>query len=235
MAQEWDPAPYTVAGDIRFQDDLDFFLDGYTKPEIKAMRKQVSLWRMNFDKMMKATIHDIQTYSEGGNMVPRMHDFTLQDVRTGNPFHLASGKGKIRAFMFGSISNPPARAQLPLWDRLLSKYDTAKVDLFVIYGKELHPGDRKNFSKYPMPTTLGQKMGYAREFAQLTALPVLVDGMDDHVFTEYGKVPNGAFVIDANDRLIFRGTWADSRKIEQILDTVLKWYADGKPKLAAPR
>ena len=47
----------------------------------------------------------------------------------------------------------------------------------------------------------------------------------------YGRVPNGAYVIDADGKLIFRGTWADSRKVEQILDTVLKWYADGKPKL----
>ena len=40
-------------------------------------------------------------------------------------------------------------------------------------------------------------------------------------------------MIDADGRLIFRGTWADSRKIEHILDTVLKWYADGRPKLKA--
>ncbi|MFZ1753529.1 MAG: hypothetical protein WAU10_07305, partial [Caldilineaceae bacterium] len=77
FAQEWNPAPTTVAGDIRFQDDLDFFLDGYTKPEIKSMRKQVSVWRMNFNKMMKATIADIRIYSEGGNMKPVTHPFTL--------------------------------------------------------------------------------------------------------------------------------------------------------------
>ncbi len=231
QVQNWDPAPYAEKGGIRFNDDLDFFLNGYTKDEIKAMRQEVNIWRMNFDKMIRATIADIQAYSEGGNMVPGTHDFTLPDARTGQPYHLAAHKGKLRAFMFGSISNPPARAQLPFWDKLQAKYDTSKMELFVIYGKELHPGDKKNFSKYPVPATMEQKMGYAEDFAQLTRLPVLVDGLDNKVFTAYGKVPNGACVIDESGRLIFRGTWADSRKIEQILDTVLKWEADGRPKL----
>lgn len=229
--QNWDPKPYASNGGIRFHDDLDFFLNGYSKEEIKAMRKQVSMTRMRFNKMIRATIKDIQAYSEGGNMVPRTHDFTLPNVRTGRPYHLAEHKGKLRAFMFGSISNPPARAQLPYWDKLAAKYDTARVELFVIYGKELHPGDHKHFSKYPVPSTMEQKMGYARDFAKLTKLPILVDGLDDKVLTDYGSVPNGAYVIDEEGRLIFRGTWADSRKIEQILDTVLKWEAEGRPKL----
>ncbi|MBS1567854.1 MAG: hypothetical protein JST45_00285, partial [Bacteroidetes bacterium] len=55
----------------------------------------------------------------------------------------------------------------------------------------------------------------------------------DKVLTAYGRVPNGAYVIDEEGRLIFRGTWADSRKIEQIVNTVLKWEADGRPKLKA--
>ena len=235
QVQNWDPMPYSVAGNIRFNDDLDFYLNGYTKEEIKVMRHEVNMWRMNFDKMIRATVADIQVYSEGGNFVPTAHDFTLPEVRTDVPYHLAAHKGKVRAFMFGSISNPPARAQLPFWDKLLEKYDTAQVELFVVYGKELHPGDKKNYSAYPVPATMNQKLAYARDFAKLTKLPVLVDGLDNKVLDAYGRVPNGAYVIDADGNLIFRGTWADSRKIEQILDTVLKWYADGKPRLNAKR
>ena len=230
FAQEWDPAAITVAGGIRFQDDLDFFLDGYTKPEIKSMRKEVSTWRMNFNKMMKATIADIRLYSEGGNMKPVTHPFTLPVVNGSGTHELAAGKGKIRVFMFGSITNPPARFQLPLWDKLFAKYDTAQVDLFVVYGRELHPGDKKHFHAYPVPAMLAEKSAYATEFAALTTLPVLLDGMDDMVFNFYGRAPNGAYVIDADGKLVFRATWADSRKIEQILDTLLQWYAEGRPK-----
>lgn len=233
QVQNWDSGPYAANGGIRFHDDLDFFLNGYTKDELKAMRREVNLWRMNFDKMLRATIKDIQAYSEGGNMAAGTHDFTLPEARTGLPYHLEAHSGKLRAFMFGSISNPPARAQLPFWDVLLAKYDTAQVELFVVYGRELHPGDKKKFSKYPAPSSPEEKLGYAQEFAQLTRLPVLVDGLDDKVFSAYGRVPNGVYVIDGEGRLIFRGTWADSRKIEHILDAVLQWEAAGRPELKA--
>lgn len=229
QVNNWDPAPYKENGSMRFHDDLDFYLDGYSKEEIKAMRRQVSLWKMHFDKLMRATVADIRVFSEGGNMVPSTHPFTLPWVGRDSSYSLERGKGKVRVFMFGSISDPPARTQLPRWEQLRAKYDTAQVDLFVIYGRELHPGDRKSFSAYPVPATLAQKEAYARQFTELTTLPVLLDGMDDAVFTAYGRAPNGAYVVDADGHLIFRGTWADSRKIEQVLDTLLKWYADGRP------
>lgn len=228
--QNWDPTPYRTDSAVTFHDDLDYYLNSYSKTEIKAMRKQVNIWRMNFDRLMHATIADLRTYSEGGNMDPHTHDFTLKDARDGRPYHLEGRPGRIRAFMFGSISNPPARAQLPFWDRLRAKYDTALVDLFVVYGKELHPGDRKRFRAYPVPKSEHEKLAYAQEFAQLTTLPVLVDGLDDAVLQAYGRVPNGAYVVDADGRLVFRGTWADSRKIEHIVDTLLRWYAEGRPK-----
>lgn len=228
--QNWNPEPYHTDSALIFHDDLDYYLNSYSQAEIKTMRRQVNIWRMNFDKVIKATITDLRTYSEGGGMVPRMHDFELNDARDGHRYKLSEGRGRIRAFMFGSITNPPARFQLPLWDRLMDKYAAKPVDLFVVYGKELHPGDRKKFKNYPDPKSEYEKRAYAQEFAQLTKLPVLVDGLDDATLNAYGRVPNGVYVFDKDDNLVFRGTWADSRKVEQIIDTLLKWYADGKPK-----
>lgn len=232
--QNWNPEPYHVDSSLVFRDDLDYYLNSYNEAEIKRMRKQVSIWRMNFDKVMRATIADLRTYSEGGGMAPVMHDFELADARDGHHYKLSAGHGRIRAFMFGSITNPPARFQLPLWDRLVKKYAGMGVDLFVVYGKELHPGDRVSFKDYPDPKSEYEKQAYAKEFAQLTTMPVLVDGLDDAVLNAYGRVPNGAFVFDADDKLIFRGTWADSRKIETIIDALLKFYKEGRPK-AAPK
>jgi len=232
QVRNWDPAPYRVDGGIRFHDDLDFYLDGYSKQELKAMRKQVNVWRMNFNKMMKATIADIRTYSEGGNMQPVTHPFTLPVVGDSASHVLTAGKGKVRVFMFGSISNPLARAQLPFWEKLRAKYDTSQVDIFVIYGRELHPGDKREFHSYPAPKTVEVKTAYAVEFAALTTLPVVLDGVDDAVFTLYGRVPNGAYVVDADGKLVFRETWADSDKVEQVIDTLLQWYAQGRPKLS---
>lgn len=227
--QNWNPEPYRSDSALVFRDDLDYYLNSYSEAEIKQMRRQVSIWRMNWDKVIKATIEDLRRYSEGGGMDPHTHAFTLKEARNGGSHTLTAGPGKVRAFMFGSITNPPARMQLPQWDRLRAKYDTAKVDLFVVYGKELHPGDQKTFKAYPQPKSEYEKLAYAQEFAQLTKLPVLVDGLDNGVLDRYGKVPNGAYVIDADGRLVFRGTWADNRKVEHIIDMLLAWYAAGRP------
>lgn len=229
VVRNWDPTPTITDTAMVFKDDLDFFLNGYSKQEIAGMRRMVSVWRMNFDKVMQATIEDIQQHSEGDSVPRRFVPFELPVV-TGGTYAPHQEPGKVRVFMFGSITNPPARFQLPLWDELQAKLDTGRVRLFMVYGRELHPGDRKVYKRYPSPTTIGERTSYAQEMARTVRIPVLVDGMDDAVFKAYGKAPNAAYVIDADGRMIFRGTWADSRKIEYIVTNLLRWYDEGRPK-----
>jgi len=226
----WDPSWYVTDSALVFHDDLDYYLNAYSTTEIKAMRKQVSIWNMNFDKLMRQTIRELRAYSEGGGMVPRTHDFTLPTAKEAGSYTMSANNGKIRAFMFGSISNPPARAQMDRWSRLVQKYAREDVQLFVVYGRELHPADKKKFKIYPLPNSEYEKAAYAQEFAQLGKLPVLVDGLNDATFTAYGRAPNGAYLVDKDGNLIFRGTWADARKVEHMIDTLLKWYKAGKPK-----
>ncbi len=226
----WDPGWFPTDTALVFHDDLDYFLNGYSQREIKVMRKQVNIFRMNFDKLMRKTIREIRTYSEGGGMVPRTHGFTLPDAATGAPYTLGAHDGMIRAFMFGTVTNPPSRVQMERWSRLLKKYEKEDVQLFVIYGRELHPEDRKSFKAFPLPATEAEKTAYANEFARLGKLPVLVDGLDNKVYDLYGRAPNGAFLVDKDGVLVFRGTWADDRKMEHMIDTLLKWYKAGKPK-----
>jgi hypothetical protein len=121
------------------------------------------------------------------------------------------------------------------WSRLVNKYAKQDVQIFVIYGDELHPGDKKEFKAYPKPKSEYEKMAYAQEFAQLGTLPVLVDGLNNATFDAYGKAPNGAYLVDADGSLVFRGTWADARKMEHMIDTLLKWYKAGKPKEYIPQ
>lgn len=225
----WNPAWDATDGSLMFHDDLDYYLNAYSKKEVALMRRQVNVWRMNFDKLMRRTIREVRTYSEGGGMEPRTHDFSLPMV-SGGAYTLSENQGRIRAFMFGSITNPPARVQLERWSRLSRKYAKEDVQLFMVYGRELHPEDRKRFKKYPLPRTAEEKMAYATELAGSGELPVLVDTMDDTVFTLYGRAPNGAFLVDKDGKLVFRGTWADDRKMEHMIDTLLKWYKAGRPE-----
>jgi len=226
----WDPRWYATDSALTFHDDLDYYLNAYSEKEIKAMRKQVRVWRMNFDKLMRQTIRELRAYSEGHGMDARTHDFDLPIAQQEGRYRLYANPGKIRAFMFGSISSPPARAQMERWSRLVKKYKKeADVQLFVIYGRELHPGDGKKFKQYPMPKSETEKIAYAKEFAQLGTLPVLIDGLNEEAYTAYGRAPNGAYLVDADGRLVFRATWADARKMEHMIDTLLKWYKAGRP------
>jgi hypothetical protein len=225
----WDPSWYPTDSALVFHDDLDYYLNAYSRKEIGTMRKQVSMWRMNFDKLMRRTIRELRDYSEGHGMEPRMHDFTLLKAG-GGTYSLGGNNGRIRAFMFVSITNPPSRMQMERWSRLAKKYAKEEVDIFGIYGRELHPGDKKNFKKFPLPTDQASKNEYARQFSELGELPILIDGMDDAVFTMYGRAPNGAYLIDKDGNLVFRGTWADARKMEHMIDTLLRWYKAGRPK-----
>ncbi|MCU0320183.1 MAG: hypothetical protein MUE88_08905 [Flavobacteriales bacterium] len=226
----WDPSWYASDSALVFHDDLDYYLNAYSKSEIRDMRKTVSVWRMNFDKLMRQTYRELRTYSEGGGMEPFTHDFDLPFADREGRYRLRDHNGRIRAFMFGSISNPPSRMQLVRWSALAKKYAREDVDLFVIYGRELHPGDGKKFKKYPQPQSETEKLAYAKEFAALGTLPVLVDGLNDAVYTAYGKAPNGAYLVDKDGNLVFRSTWADARKMEHMLDTLLRWYKAGRPK-----
>jgi hypothetical protein len=230
IVTNWDPKPFVTDSALVFHDDLDFYLNSYSKQEIKAMRRMVSIWRMNFDKVIRATINDIRTHSEGSGVATRTKDFELPIAQTGKTYRLSDDAGKVRVFMFGSITNPPARFQLPLWEALQQKFDTNQVRLFMIYGRELHPGDQKTYRDYPAPKSEHEKLAYAQELGNTVRIPVLVDGLNDAVSDLYGRAPNAAYVVDKDGTLIFRGTWADSRKIEHILTTLMRWYAEGKPK-----
>ncbi|MEO8068791.1 MAG: deiodinase-like protein [Flavobacteriales bacterium] len=220
----WNPVPHKSDEGLTFRDDLDFYLNGYSKKEIKKMRHQVNIWKMNWDKMLRQAISDVRAYSEGNLNDGRTHGFTLADTQ-GQQRTLTEGDGKVRAFMFASITNPPSRMQLPRWDKLMEKYDSTQVELFVVYGRELHPGDNK-FRDYPQPKTEAEKLAYAQQLAGTTDLPVLVDGLDDRVLNMYGQVPNACYVIDRKGRLVFRGTWADSRKVEMVVDQLLDYYKE---------
>ncbi len=101
----WDPSWYPTDTALVFHDDLDYYLNAYSKNEIKKMRKQVNIWHMNFDKLMRATIRDLRTYSEGGGMVPRTHDFTLPIAQNGSAYTLECER-RARSALSCSAASP---------------------------------------------------------------------------------------------------------------------------------
>jgi predicted phosphatase len=61
--------------------------------------------------------------------------------------------------------------------------------------------------------------------ADLTRLPVAVDSIEETVLQLYGNVPNAAYVVNRSGTIVFRSTWADSKKVEAVLDALLEHEA----------
>ena len=56
---------------------------------------------------------------------------------------------------------------------------------------------------------------------RITAVPVVVDPIDEPTLKDYGVVPNAAFVVDREGFVVFKSQWADIRKIEQVVEQLL--------------
>ena len=197
------------------------------------MRKQVNIFKMNFDKLIRQTIDDLRAYSEGGGMDPRTHDFTLPIAQTGGTYTLEQRRGKSPRLHVRQHQQPagalPAGALEPAGAEVRHQPGAAASSSTDVSCTRGTRSSRWYRAAQERARETGLRAGVRADWAQL---PVLVDGLDDKVYDLYGRVPNGAYVIDADGALIFRSTWADSRKVEYIIDTVLKWYAEGRPKQA---
>ena len=68
-------------------------------------------------------------------------------------------------------------------------------------------------------------MAYARMLDELTTLPIAVDDIEETTLRLYGEVPNATYVIDRQGTIVFRSTWADSRKVEKVLDALLEFQS----------
>ena len=49
------------------------------------------------------------------------------------------------------------------------------------------------------------------------AMPVLVDEMDNPLWCTYGRLPNSAFLIGRDGRIVVHQDWNDARRLEQAV------------------
>jgi hypothetical protein len=81
------------------------------------------------------------------------------------------------------------------------------------------------FSRDAQGTPITQPKAYAERVAMAAkavaeakiAMPVLVDEMDNPLWCTYGRLPNSAFLIGMDGRIIVRQDWNDARRLEQSI------------------
>jgi len=103
-------------------------------------------------------------------------------------------------------------------EQLAKKYGARDVQFVVIYVREPHPGERA-FRQYQKHTSYEHKVRYAQELVRLKAMniPVIVDGIDESVHRVLGNLPNLAYVIDKDGRIVYKSTWTNAEHIDELL------------------
>ena len=85
---------------------------------------------------------------------------------------------------------------------------------------ERHAGER-GYPGFKETKTTSEIMAYARMLSEITAVPIVVDPIDEPTLKDYGVVPNAAFVVDRGGFVVFKSQWADIRKIERVVEQLL--------------
>lgn len=184
-----------------------------------AAARKVSLWRMVADPLHREEYPWFRRFRRMNDVGSPAPNFALR-TPDGATLRLSDLRGRIAVFMFAALTCPPARAQLPLWNRLHADYADRGVTVFVVYSRERHPGE-PGYREFRHTRTDAEKEANARLLAQMADMPVVVDGIDEAVLARYGKVPNAAFVVDRNGVLAYKSTWADAEAIRAVLDGLL--------------
>ena len=182
------------------------------------MRKKISLLRMIADPrhwVEYPWFFRFLLWNKIGQLAP---DFELPLANSGK-FKLSDLRGRPAAFMFVALTCPPAMNQVKRWTALQQKFNPDEAALFLIYSRERHLGE-PGYRDYRHTRRDEEKMANACKLSAQTSLQVFVDGVDEKVLRLYGKVPNAAFVVDEDGRLVFYSTWADSSKIETVLEAL---------------
>lgn len=138
----------------------------------------------------------------------------------------------------GSRSCPVFRNRRHWVEGLIEDYGD-RVRFVVVYTLEAHPaGSKSPYSddewltwfnrlagvRIAQPSSLEERTAQARLTREKLGLSseVLVDTLDDRVWSAYGAASSPAFVIDREGRVALRQVWIEPREIRRTLDRLLE-------------
>ena len=216
----WNATPTVSDGKILFLEHIPVSaLQAYPEDEMAEMKKLVDFKQLILDSEKRKAIPHVLSFRKEIGVGEDAPSFELQTTE-GKTVSLEQLRGKNVVFMFAAMTCPPAHTQTLKLDRLKEKYSAEDVEFLIVYSIERHHGE-PGYKEFSLAENYEQKMAYARMLDQQVGLTIAVDGMDEHVLGLYGKVPNSAYVLDREGTIVFRASWAQSEKIEQVLDNLL--------------
>ncbi|MDG2071248.1 MAG: redoxin domain-containing protein [Pseudomonadales bacterium] len=221
----WDSQPKEQEGRMLFDEHYSMHPGHYSFMEKIGIATKVDVMKMVMmdpEKRKKgfAEFSTIKTQSPVGTLAP---DFELQTT-SGEMVRLSDKRGRIAVFMFVAMTCPPARTQVDLWERLYKKYPKEEVDIFFVYSRERHAGER-GYPDFKDTTSTEERMVHAKMMSEMTDVTIAVDPIDERTLKDYGIVPNAAFVVDHEGYIVFKSQWADINKVERVVDQLRTAYS----------
>ncbi len=165
-------------------------------------------------------------------------DFTLKDIAS-KTVSLSEFRGKKSVMLeFGSYTCPVYRGRVKGMERLHERYKE-KITIFVIYTIEAHPsGSSSPYADREWVTSKNKRdhilLKQAQDYSGRKKLagqciknlgvtiPVLIDEMDNGVWSAYGRAPNCAFLIDIDGRVVEKQRWFNPQRMENAIISLLK-------------
>jgi hypothetical protein len=102
----------------------------------------------------------------------------------------------------------------------LAKEFAGKVDFYVLYVREAHPGEN-----YPAQTSFEEKLQHARDLKRLEDIgtrTILVDELQGTMHNDYGSRPNSVYVIGRDGIILFRADWNAPQELETQLNRLVE-------------
>ena len=216
----WNSKPKMVDGRMVFDAHISRHPRFYSIGQTVKIASQMDVLKMIRDNERKSRNKvEFATFAKQTPVGTPAPNFELQTT-DGKTVRLSDKRGKIAVFMFVAMTCPPARTQVDLWAGLTEKYGLDPVDVFFVYSRERHPGER-GFRDIKKTKTTEERVSNAQLLAELTDIPIMVDPIDESTLRAYGMVPNAAFVVDEDGYIVFKSQWADVNKIEVVLEQML--------------
>lgn len=184
--------------------------------------------------------------------------FTQNGPKLSDPapdFNLSTWDGKnIQASMLwhekplllvtGSYTCPVFREKVSPLQKVASEFKD-RIHVIVLYVQEAHPkGDISPYSGrewvtpqneregilIPQPKSMEERVTHVRECVQRMNLtvPVVIDTMDNAVWSAYGSAPNCAYLINTDGKIVAQQGWFDSAKMSESISQLIG--GSSKPK-----
>jgi thiol-disulfide isomerase/thioredoxin len=146
-----------------------------------------------------------------GDLAP---DFSLSSLDGKDTVRLSDFRGKRPVVLiFGSYTCPPFRDVYPTLERLHAAYG-GQVAFYYVYIREAHPEDGWKMPRNQRegilvrtPQSMEERVQVAGQACAFfkTAIPALVDTMDNATDRAYAAWPSRIFVVDLNGKLAVHG------------------------------